>query len=146
MKQIEQAQAIETYEKNNSMLIHFSGLSNLLIPLGNIIVPILLWQILKKKSEFIDYHGKEAVNFNLSYVLYSIILVLITGSSIIGTIISGTKSDNIVGVILGSSGFFLSLAILSSLFIIKLIFIIIASFRANDGEWYRYPFIIRFIK
>ncbi len=136
---------VSSSEKTNAMIIHLSGLSNLIIPLGNIILPIILWQVMKKDSEFCDDQGKEAVNFNLSYLLYNILLLIVSGGSVITALI-GAGKENVPAILASSSGLIISLLILSVLFIIKFIFIIIAAVRSNSGDRYRYPLIIRFIK
>ncbi len=138
-------------EQTNALIIHLSGLSNLVIPFGNIIVPLVLWQAMKSDSKFVDHHGKEALNFNLSFLLYGFLAVLLFAGSLIGTLIGGVDMDagegvDILPVLLGSSGFIVSLLFLGVMFIIRLVFIIIAVLRSGKGEWYRYPMTIRFIR
>ena len=52
--------------KNWGMLCHLSSLLGyVLIPLGNIIFPLIIWSIYKDKDPFIDANGKESLNFQL---------------------------------------------------------------------------------
>jgi len=59
------------HDHNNIMtMIHHSTFSSLIIPLGNFIVPFILWIVNKDKSKFINQHGKQALNFQISILLY----------------------------------------------------------------------------
>ena len=63
-------------ENTNAFLIHISAFAGLIFPFGNIITPLVAWQTLKDRSPFLDEHGKEAINFNISYALYFLILFI----------------------------------------------------------------------
>jgi uncharacterized Tic20 family protein len=53
--------------------IHATSLVGFVIPLGNVIAPLVLWLISRRISPFVDEQGREALNFNLSIVLYAVI-------------------------------------------------------------------------
>lgn len=80
--------------------------------------PIVLWLLKKNDSEFIDYHGRQYLNFLISYIIYYMI--------------SGILVLILVGVIL-----------IWILGILQLIFTIIAAVRAFEGKYYTIPFIFR---
>jgi uncharacterized protein len=103
-------------ERQWATLTHLSGIAVVLGTYLLIFIPILLWWIKREESPFLDDHGKEAVNFQLSMLLYSIVLGLITCG---------------VGAVV-----FLFVNIIAS---------IIAAVAANRGEFYRYPICIRFL-
>src|SRR5690606_9994817 len=69
---------IDNHQKNIATFIHLSTFSRFIIPLGNFIGPLLLWITNKEKSDFIDAHGKQAINFQISILLYAIVLGLLT--------------------------------------------------------------------
>ena len=52
-------------EQTLAALLHLSSLSQYFIPFGNLILPIIIWSSKKEKSEDIDYHGKQVINFQL---------------------------------------------------------------------------------
>lgn len=140
-------------QNNNAMLIHLSALSSYFIPFGNLLLPIILWQSMKKDNEYVDFHGKEAVNFNLSFFLYFIVLVILAGIGLITTIVKATQMDqgatessDIVQLLFSTSGFLLPIIILGVFSLVKLIMVIVAGIKAVQGERYRYPLSIRFIK
>jgi hypothetical protein len=65
---------LDNHQKNIATFIHLSTFSRFIIPFGNFIGPLILWIANKEKSEFIDAHGKQALNFQMSILLYAIII------------------------------------------------------------------------
>lgn len=108
--------------RNMAMAVHLTALIAWVgVPLGHIIGPLVIWLTQKDKSEFIDKHGKESLNFQLSITLYSLIALVL---SIV----------------------FIGILLLIAIFVMHLTLSIIAAMRANEGEYYRYPMTIRFIR
>jgi uncharacterized protein len=146
-------------EKNISALIHLSSLSQYFIPFGNYIFPIILWSSKKNDSEFVDYNGKQVLNFQLSILLYSLIIALITIPILIYNVVKNlnTKSIddccNIVfdNVQLGNFTGIIVFAIMGVIIfgfmkIIEFVLIIYAAVKASNGEEYQYPLTIKFLK
>ncbi|MEX6627253.1 DUF4870 domain-containing protein [Tenacibaculum salmonis] len=137
-------------DNTNAFLIHISAFVGYLFPLGSIITPLILWQTLKDRSLFLDKHGKEAVNFNISFGLYIFILSASFFSFFFGNFLN---IFNGIDIDFGEHHFyngifgFLGIASLVSIVsLIKIALIIIAAMKANKGEEYHYPFTINFIK
>jgi hypothetical protein len=86
-----------------------------------VIAPLIIWLIKRDESSFVDFHGKEYFNFLISIAIYSIA--------------SGILSIILIGIVL-----------LGILGIGVLVFTIIAAVKAYEGNEYRFPLIIRFIK
>ncbi len=137
-------------ENTNAFLLHISSFAGYLFPLGSIITPLIIWQTLKDKSPLLDEHGKEAVNFNLSFGIYIFIM-----SASFFTFFFRKIFDIINGVNMdfgshhsynGIYSFFGVASIVTLLGIIKLALVIIAAMKANNGEVYKYPLTINFIK
>lgn len=61
-------------DNTNAFLIHICGFGGYLYPFGSILTPLIAWQALKNRSTFLDEQGKEAVNFNINFALYKLIL------------------------------------------------------------------------
>ena len=78
------ATTLTKHERNLSAIIHASTFSKYFIPFGNFIFPLILWTANKKEYEFVDYNGKQALNFQISMLLYSIVASLITIPFFIG--------------------------------------------------------------
>jgi uncharacterized Tic20 family protein len=109
-----------------AMICHLSGLVGIIMPVvGNIVAPLIVWQIKKEEFPFVDEQGKEAVNFQISMSLYLLISAIIW-----------------IPLSFVCIGVFIPVAIT----IVDLVFLLIAAVKANNGEHYRYPLTIRFIK
>ncbi|UST79687.1 DUF4870 domain-containing protein [Pseudomonas siliginis] len=104
-----------------AMFCHLSALLGIWIPFGNLIGPLILWQMKREKDPFIDAQGKEALNFQITVAIASMICFLL---------------------MLLIIGFFL----FGLLAIAALVLTIIAGVKANEGFPYRYPFTWRLIK
>ncbi|SCY13930.1 hypothetical protein SAMN05192588_1340 [Nonlabens sp. Hel1_33_55] len=153
---------MEKQQQNNhnniAMGIHLATFGKWIFPLGNFILPILLWMVNSKKSDFIDRHGKQAINFQLSITLWTVILAFIGGGVIIGSMISGGPDlweamdgprfpfANDLGIFstIVASGVICGTLILA-LGIVDLVCTIKAAIKAHDGLDYRYPLTINFI-
>jgi uncharacterized protein len=147
---------LDTHQKNIATFIHLSTFSRFIIPLGNFIGPVILWIANKEKSEFIDNHGKQAINFQLSVLLYTIILGTISVPFFIFKIFNNMDfidfngfNDFHISLDKPSPLFYIGggLGVIAVIgFIIELLFVIKASLKARDGEYYQYPLSINFIK
>jgi len=107
-----------------AMFCHLAGLAAILpvVPLfGGAIGALIIWQIKKDDHPFVDEHGKEALNFQISILIYAIV--------------SGLLCFACVGFVL-----------LPAVLIFDIVFLIIAAIKTNNGFHYRYPLCIRFIK
>lgn len=146
-------------EKNTATFTHLSALSQYFIPFGNYIFPIIIWTSKKDKSEFIDYHGKQIINFQLSILLYSLVLGMIAIPIFIITIFNNISLNAIINdnnFVLKDFNFennigILTIGIIAVLAVILLkitefFLIIIAAINASNGEKYKYPLTVSFIK
>ncbi len=98
------------------MLCHLLGL------LTNFVGPLIIWLIKKGENAFIERHGKEALNFQITLALAWIVSAILTPVFCIGAI--------------------LGLAVL----VCNIIFSVMASLAASKGSEYRYPVSLRLIK
>ena len=88
---------------------------------GHVIPPLIIWLAKRDDSPELDAHGKEAVNFQISMLIYNAVAAVFCL------------------VLIG----FVFLAIL---WVLNAVFVIIAAIQASDGKFYRYPMTIRFIQ
>jgi uncharacterized Tic20 family protein len=101
--------------KNMGMLCHLLGLFT------SFLGPLVLWLIQKDKMSFVDYHGKEALNFQITVL--------------IATIVAYFSVLCVIGIVL-----------LPAVGIADLILSIMACVAASKGEYYKYPWTLRLIK
>jgi uncharacterized Tic20 family protein len=104
------------------MFCHIAGLAWMvwwLMPvIGGVIGTLIVWQVKKDDDPFIDQHGRRAFNFQLSMLIYCLVLCI----TVIGVFLAP-----VVGIL-------------------DVVFTIIAAIRASDGKDYQYPLTIPFIK
>ena len=151
---------METKNNNNtSTFIHLSSLSQYFIPFGNFIFPILIWSSKKNESEFIDYNGKQVINFQLSLFLYTLILGMIAIPIVLFTVFQNIPFDTVINdhnfifnhlSIQNRTGTIITALIAIITFIglkvAEFFLIIYASLRVSNGEKYQYPLTIPFMK
>lgn len=145
--------------KNTAALIHLSTLSQYIIPFGNYILPVVIWSTTKDKSEFINTQGKRAINFQLSLFVYSIVLCLIAIPVLFVTVLKNVSLSSITdgddwiieNFSLGNiSGLaivaIVAVALFCMLKVAEFFLIIYASVKTSNGEDFKYPLSIPFIK
>ena len=144
-------------DQNWASLSHLMVFSKYLFPLGNFIFPLLIlsWQ---KDNKFVALHGKQALNFQISLFLYTILILCISVAAILflgfgikegsDFIFSETsfRNENFTTALpilisIGVSGI-----LLLALLILEIICVITATFKASEGKDYKYPLTIAFIK
>jgi len=109
-----------------AMFCHLAALAGIVVPvIGCIVGPLVVWQIKKDEFPFVDEQGKNAVNFQISMLLYLLISAILW---------------------IPLSFFCIGVFIPVAISIVDLVFLLIAAVKANAGEHYRYPLTIRFIK
>lgn len=100
-------------------MLHLSQYAGLLIPFANLIAPVIIWQLKKNEFPDLDAHGKAVVNWQISMLIYAVV------------------SAVLMFVLVG----FLMLLVLGILF---LVFPLIGTIKANNGELWHYPLTIKF--
>jgi len=112
----------EKQQRMWATVCHLCGFAGFIVPwVGNIVGPLVIWLLKREDAEFIDWHGKEAVNFQISITIYAVAAIIL------------------VFVVIG-------FLILPAVAIFDIVCIIMAAVKANNGERWRYPLCIRFIK
>ncbi|NEU81291.1 DUF4870 domain-containing protein [Nostoc sp. UIC 10630] len=143
-----------------AVLCHFSALLGwillfflvfigipLYLPL-NLLAPLIIWHFKKSQYPWIDFQGKESLNFQFSLTLYTLIVIAISLilllTSFVMVMINNGSSNEIKNILDGL------LIVLMSLILFKLILqsfvVTFASVKAYKGEYYRYPFTIRILQ
>lgn len=98
------------------------------------LAPLLVWLLKRDEHPFIDHHAKESLNFQLT------VLLVVLGGAVLA----------VPAVIFGilTLGIGLILLVLLGLVVLVLWFVlpIVAAVKAGNGEGYRYPVVIRFVR
>jgi uncharacterized Tic20 family protein len=109
-------------DKTWAMLCHISGLAGYLgvIPFASVIGPLIVWLLKKDTSAFVDEHGKESLNFQITMSIFYVIAIMLCF------------------VLIG-------FLILPFLGIWMIVLVIIGAIKASNGEHFRYPLTIRLV-
>lgn len=152
--------SITKHHQNVATFIHLSTFSQYFIPFGNFIIPLVLWTAQKKESRFVDNHGRQALNFQISILIYAFILFALAVPFIVWQAFQVAALNNghydidhhfdhlssfadISGLVIICIAFVI---LLVGLFVFELIAVISAAVSANRGQPYKYPLTINFIK
>jgi uncharacterized Tic20 family protein len=101
-------------EKTIAMLCHITGLISF-------IGPLIVWLLKKDESEFIDANGKQALNFQISIFIYSIV------------------ASMLIVLLIG-------IPLLVAIGLFSLVMIVLASVKALNGEVFEYPLSMKILK
>jgi len=119
----------ESQARTWNMFCHLSALAGFIgVPFGNLLGPLIVWQLKKNEFPSVDAHGKAALNFQITVTLAAMV----------------TAAVMLVGMFLCVGWLLLPVVILIGL--AGLIFPIIAGIKASNGEDYKYPWSIEFVK
>jgi uncharacterized protein len=111
---------VPSEDRNWAMGAHLSAFIAAYIALG-FLGPLIVLLVRGDQSRFVRQHAVEALNFNLTVLIYIVISV-------------------ILALLL------IGLVMLVALGILYVVAVIIGAVRASSGEMYRYPLTIRFVK
>ena len=121
---------LSSNEKQWAMFAHLSAVVAVCLGGMGFLGPLIVWLIKKDQMPFVDDQGKEALNFQLN------ILALIALFIPIGAILA---------VVTVGLGLFLLVPIGFGISVLAIVMPILGAIKANTGEAYRYPYIIRVI-
>jgi hypothetical protein len=113
----------------------------------NILAPLTIWQLKKAEYPWIDFQGKESLNFQLSLTIYTLIIIILSLCLIFtsfGVALAANKINQIQTVLDSLVMAFSLLCLFVVLF--QLVVVTKACRRAFNGRYYRYPFTIRFLQ
>jgi len=118
---MEENKILTESERNWAMLCHLSALAGFFFPFGAIIGPLVCWLSKRDDSFWVYINGKNALNFQLSILLYIVLTI------------------PLLFILIG-------IPIVAVLIILRVVCIIIASVKASKGESFKYPLLIPFIQ
>ncbi|MEQ8234594.1 MAG: DUF4870 domain-containing protein [Gammaproteobacteria bacterium] len=100
---------------------HLAALLGYLLPFGNVVGPLALWLAARDRHAYVDEQGREAVNFQLTMLAWYLLAFALVLA--------------LVGLVM-----------LPALAVFQFVMIVIAALRAHDGEAWRYPLTVRFVR
>jgi len=124
---------ISAEERQWGMFAHLSALAGGIVTagwagsIGCFIGPLVIWLMKKETMPFVDDQAKEALNFNITVAIIFFVLFVMT-------------------LVTLGIGALLTVPLMILVGIAWLVFTIIATIKANQGERYRYPLTLRLVK
>jgi uncharacterized Tic20 family protein len=124
---------IPAEERTWAMMAHLSALLGGLLTAsfgrgwGCFIGPLIIWLIKKDTMPFVDDQAKEALNFNITVAIASLVLLVLS-------------------IVTFGIGLIIAIPMWIVIGIAWLVLTIVAAIKANEGVRYRYPFALRLIK
>lgn len=115
------ADAVDQAVRNTAVAAHLSTFAGLVVPFGSVIGPLAVWLTRRDRDPFIDDAGREALNFGISIAAYGLVM-LVAALMLVGI------PFLIVGVV--------TWVVLASM----------AAVKASEGQSYRYPLTMRFVR
>ena len=113
--------AVDQAVRTTAVVAHLSTFAGLVLPFGSVIGPLAVWLTRRNEDPFIDDAGREALNFGISIAIYGLVMV-VAALMLIGI------PFLIVGLV--------AWVVLASL----------AAVKASQGQSYRYPLTMRFVR
>lgn len=108
-------------EEQFSMFMHLSQFAGVAVPLAGLVLPIVMWATNKEDSELVNEHGKNIINWMISLIIYFAIAIPLCF-------------------------LFIGIPIVMLLAFFSILFPIIGTVKASNGQIYKYPLAIKFLK
>ncbi len=115
------SESVEQETRRWAFVLHLSLLAGFALPLAGLIIPIVIWQMKKPSLPGIDDHGINVINWIISLIVYSVVSAILIFA--------------VIGI-----------PMLMALGLVSVVFPIIAAIKANNGEVWKYPLSISFVK
>ena len=108
-------------ERTWSILVHAAAFAGAIVPFGMILGPLLVWLIKRPESALVDRHGRAALNFQISMLIYFIGAVILVFA--------------VIGILL-----------LIALIVFWFVMVLLATIRVANGREPGYVLSISFLK
>lgn len=148
-----------TNYNSTASIIHMSTFSQYLFPFGNFIFPVIIWSSVKDRSEYVNEQGKQVINFQLSVFIYQVVLVLIAISIFLCTVLQQVefnsvfhnnevfirtiKGSEISGIVIAA---IIAIVLAGCLQVFEFFMTIYAAVKTSNGQDFKYPLSIKFLK
>ena len=108
---------------------------------AGVVAALVVWLLKKDDSPFIAEHAREALNFNLSMLLYAC-----AAGALAITLVGATVLTLGIGLILTLPAGILLVLACGAIAVLWLVCSVIATVKAWNGEHYRYPLSLRLVR
>ena len=123
-----EAGVISSEEKMWATIAHLSALTGWITGFGYIAGPLIVYLVKKDSMPFAAAEAKEALNFNITWLVATILLAVATF----------VLSFVLIGLAL--------IPVLIAIPVVMTVLSIVGGLRANEGKHYRYPATVRLVE
>jgi uncharacterized Tic20 family protein len=116
--------------KNWAMAAHLSALVGF-VGIPSLVGPLVVWLAKKDNDAYVAAHSLQALNFNISVLIYTIV---------------GSMALGLFGLITLGIGLLLAIPVVIIAFVVWVVLVIQGGLAASRGEQFRYPMTIDFVK
>lgn len=121
------SESLTSDDRTMGALAHLSSFGAVIAPgIGHILGPLIVWMVKRDSSEYAAEHAKEALNFQITITVTTIVAV-------------------IGGLLTLGIGFLAAIPLIIVIGLLDLVCTVIAALKAYDGQSYRYPMTLRWI-
>lgn len=120
-------------EKNWALALQLAGLLIYVVGAGiglNVIGPLIVWLIKKDQSAYIDFHGRQALNFQITMLIADIVVIAVALICFFTIILIPVT--------------FLMVLVALALVVLHIVVTIVGAVKAREGQLYQMPFSIPF--
>jgi hypothetical protein len=128
------------------MFCHLAVLGGFVFPFGSVLGPLLVWQLRKRELPEIEPHGKASLNFQLTVMVASAVLGVLWGIGLVTAMLFGGLYGSPFGSFPFMLGGIASGGLFAAMHLASWVLAVIAGIKANNGEEFRYPLSIQFLK
>ncbi|MDZ8028449.1 MAG: DUF4870 domain-containing protein [Nostoc sp. DedQUE01] len=119
----------------------------LYLPL-NLLAPLMIWRFQRAKYPWIDFQGKESLNFQISLTLYTFIVIAISLFFVLTSFslaVTTNSTINEVKITLDSL-LIVMMCLISLILLLQSFLVSFAAMKAYNGQHYRYPLTMRVLR
>lgn len=119
------AQSVSSESRNLAALAHLSAFAGF-VGIPPFVGPLVIWLLQKDRNAFVAESAKEALNFNLSLLIYGIAAV-------------------VLAIVTVGLGLIVVVPLALVAVVVWLVVTVLAAVRVSNGRMYRYPLTIRLV-
>lgn len=113
-------------ERTWAMAAHLGVLAGSVVPLGNVIAPLVIWLVHKEKSPFVVKHALESLVFQVAMMVAAFALLALT-------------------IVTMGAAIILAVPAILFLVVASFVYMIVATIRASEGKIWEYPVTTRWV-
>ena len=112
---------LDKSERDWSMFCHLAAFAGYVFPFGHVLGPLILWLLRREESEFVDFHGRQVLSFQITMTIY--------------VVVAGLLCLILIGFVLRPL-----------VLVFDVVATILAAVRAQEGRTWSYPMAIPFLR